>query len=206
MTTMLRLALAAIFSIAITAQADARSPHLSLNHTQKHHVVHKPSLRNAQGSVFIDVAALPAYPTEMTRQGLRQRAEPMGGRQYAPTAKYEVAESVIGGRPSGCPHRYCGCSASLRVFGRIIAELNLAANWRKFPSASPAPGMAAWRYGHVFIIESVNGDGTVIAHDGNSGGGLTRLHTVSLRGYRVVNPSGGQTFSASRYHRQMSAL
>jgi len=96
--------------------------------------------------------------------------------------------TVIGGRPSGCPHAYCGCSASLRVFGRIVPDLNLAANWGRFPSASPAPGMAAYRRGHVFIIESVNSDGTVVAHDGNSGGGLTRLHTVSLRGYRVVNP------------------
>ena len=88
------------------------------------------------------------------------------------------------------PHAYCGCSASLRVFGRIIPELNLAANWRRFPAAIAAAGMAAWRYGHVFIIESVNGDGTVVAHDGNSGHGLTRIHTVSLRGYHVVNPHG----------------
>ena len=100
------------------------------------------------------------------------------------------SEGVVGGRPAGCPHAYCGCSASLRVFGRIIPELNLAANWRRFPSAMAAAGMAAWRYGHVFIIESVNGDGTVVAHDGNSGHGLTRVHTVSLRGYRVVNPNG----------------
>jgi hypothetical protein len=97
---------------------------------------------------------------------------------------------VIGGRPAGCPYAYCGCSVSLRVFGKIIPALNLAANWLRFPSASPAPGMVAARSGHVFFIESVNSDGTVVAHDGNSGGHLTRIHTVSLRGYRVVNPHG----------------
>ena len=97
---------------------------------------------------------------------------------------------VIGGRPSGCPYQYCGCSASLRIFGKIIPSLNLAANWGRFPSANPSPGMAAYRNHHVFVIESVNSDGTVVAHDGNSGRHLTRIHTVSLRGYRVVNPHG----------------
>ena len=102
----------------------------------------------------------------------------------------ETASQVIGGRPSGCPHAFCGCSASLKVFGRIIPALNLAANWRRFPPSVPAPGMVAWRAHHVFVILAVNGDGTVVAHDGNSGHHLTRVHTVSLRGYRVVDPHG----------------
>jgi len=97
---------------------------------------------------------------------------------------------IVGGRPAGCPHAFCGCGTSLHIFGRIIPELNLAANWRRFPPAYPAPGMVAWRWGHVFAIESVNGDGTVIAYDPNSGGHRTRIHTVSLRGYHVVNPHG----------------
>lgn len=104
------------------------------------------------------------------------------------TGVHAVRNEVIGGRPSGCPHAYCGCSASLKLFGKIIPELNLAANWGRFPSAAPAPGRAAYRSGHVFVILAVNSDGTVLAHDGNSGRGLTRIHTVSLRGYRVVNP------------------
>lgn len=104
--------------------------------------------------------------------------------QTVPTRSSEV----IGGRPSGCPHAYCGCGTSLRLFGKIIPELNLARNWGKFPPAAPAPGMAAYNHRHVFAIESVNADGTVVAYDSNSGRGLTRLHTVSLRGYRVVSP------------------
>jgi hypothetical protein len=50
--------------------------------------------------------------------------------------------------------------------------------------------MVAARSGHVFVILAVNGDGTVLAHDGNSGRGLTREHVVSLRGFRVVDPHG----------------
>lgn len=98
---------------------------------------------------------------------------------------------VIGGRPAGCPRRFCGCEASIYVFGRIKPELNLALNWkRKFPRATPAPGMAAARPGHVFILIShVEADQWVV-HDGNSGGGLTRRHVRSIRGYAIVNPHG----------------
>lgn len=104
---------------------------------------------------------------------------------------------VVGGRPSGCPHAFCGCGTALHIFGRIIPELNLAANWRKFPSAQCAAGNAAWRWGHVFAIESCNGDGTAVAFDSNSGGHQTRVHTVSLRGYHVVNPQGSRQASIS---------
>jgi hypothetical protein len=101
-----------------------------------------------------------------------------------------AVESIVGGRPRGCPHAFCGCGTSLHIFGRIIPELNLAANWRRFPPAAPARGMAAWRWGHVFAIEEVLGDGEVLAYDPNSGHGRTRIHVVSLRGFHVVNPHG----------------
>jgi hypothetical protein len=101
----------------------------------------------------------------------------------------EVASTqTVGGRPSGCPRSFCGCGASLRVFGRIVPELNLAANWLRFPRATPAPGMVAARHGHVFVLEAhVQGD-TWMAYDANSGGHATRIHARSLRGYTVVNP------------------
>ena len=95
---------------------------------------------------------------------------------------------VVGGRPSGCPSSFCGCGASLRVFGRIVPGLNLAANWLRFPRTPPAPGMVAARRGHVFVLEQqVEGD-TWMAYDANSGGHATRIHARSLRGYTVVNP------------------
>ncbi|HSV14801.1 MAG TPA: hypothetical protein VLI90_11110 [Tepidisphaeraceae bacterium] len=95
---------------------------------------------------------------------------------------------VVGGRPAGCPNSFCGCGASLRVFGRIVPGLNLAANWLRFPRTAPAPGMVAARRGHVFVLEQQVAGDTWMAYDANSGGHATRIHARSLRGYTVVNP------------------
>jgi hypothetical protein len=94
----------------------------------------------------------------------------------------------VGGRPAGCPRSFCGCGAAIRVFGRIVPELNLAANWLRFPRTSPAPGMVAARRGHVFVLEQHLGGDMWMAYDANSGGHATRIHVRSLRGYAVVNP------------------
>lgn len=95
---------------------------------------------------------------------------------------------IVGGRPAGCPSSFCGCGASLRVFGRIVPGLNLASNWLRFPRTAPAPGMVAARRGHVFVLEQPLGGDTWMAYDANSGGRATRIHARSLRGYTVVNP------------------
>lgn len=98
--------------------------------------------------------------------------------------------------PAGCPETsFCGCGVSVRVFGHPVRELYLAANWRRFPSAEPASGMVAWRWGHVFYIVKMIGRGKVIAYDPNSGGHRTRIHVRALAGYRIVNP-----------HRQSASL
>ena len=101
----------------------------------------------------------------------------------------QFVPGVIGGRPQGCPFRFCGCEASLYLFNRIIPELNLAANWiRKFPRAHPAPGMAAARPGHVFVlIRQISGNEWLV-HDGNFGGHKTREHVRSIAGYVIVDP------------------
>ena len=105
--------------------------------------------------------------------------------------------SVIGRRPAGCPHAFCGCEASLYLFGQIRAELNLAANWlRNFPRTAPAPGMVAVRSHHVMVLVSPVDGNDWLVHDGNSGGGLTREHVRSLKGYVVVNPRGGMVATA----------
>jgi hypothetical protein len=125
-----------------------------------------------------------SYPREQYRRGHRVNfhrddvaAESANGR-------------VVGGRPAGCPHAFCGCGASIRVFGHIVPGLNLASNWLRFPRTAPAPGMVAARRGHVFVLEQhVEGD-TWMAYDANSGGHATRIHARSLRGYAVVNPRG----------------
>src|SRR6266566_4197656 len=103
-------------------------------------------------------------------------------------------ERVVSGRPSGCPHAFCGCEASLFRFGRIIPELNLASNWRRFPRAAPATGMAAVRSGHIMILEQHVAGDIWYVHDGNSGGHVTREHARSIAGYAIVDPSSASSF------------
>lgn len=94
--------------------------------------------------------------------------------------------------PAGCPRSlFCGCGASVRIFGRPIRDLFLAANWLRFPRTSPAPGMVAARRGHVFVLEHPLGDGRWQVYDANSGHGATRIHARSLAGYAIVNPHAG---------------
>lgn len=135
---------------------------------------------------IVDIAARPAYPLESGRIAPRSAR----GAIYE-SSGYDA--TVILPHPAGCPRRlFCGCGVSVQVFGKPIRELFLASNWRKFPRGAAAPGHVAWRQGHVFLIEEVHDDGTVTAYDANSGGGLTRRHRVSLRGYRVVDPHGAR--------------
>ena len=173
-------AIAALLFAFVSTSAQARHRHHYQHHARAHHerVVQSSATQcdnngRCVSSGFVTVSYEPA------------QEESFGyGRQ-------------AGSRPGGCRHAWCGCGSSLRVFGRIIPELNLAANWRRFPPASCASGNAAWRYGHVFIIESCNSDGTAVAYDPNSGGHVAHIHTVSLVRYHVVNPHGGRYASSS---------
>lgn len=132
---------------------------------------------------FMAFAVVCAFALTMTNADARPR-------HYR--VSYESGH-VIGGRPAGCPRRYCACALSLRIFGRIIADLNLAANWtRKFPRAGPAPDMVAARRGHAFqLISQVQGKVWRV-YDANSGRGLTRIHERSIAGYTIVNPHGSR--------------
>ncbi len=104
---------------------------------------------------------------------------------------YGGSRGKIVSHPVGCPRTaFCGCGVSVRVFGHAVRNLFLASNWFHFPRIAAAAGMVAVRNHHVFYIESANGDGTVTAYDPNSGGHQTRIHRMSLAGYRVVNPRG----------------
>ncbi|WP_458173873.1 hypothetical protein [Bradyrhizobium sp. 14AA] len=123
-------------------------------------------------------------------QAYRSTQMTVGDAAGTATAISVSGDRVIGGRPAGCPSSFCGCGAALRVFGRVVPELNLASNWLRFPRAAPAPGMVAARHGHVFVLEQHLGGDTWMAYDANSGGHATRIHARSLRGYTVVNPRG----------------
>jgi hypothetical protein len=107
-----------------------------------------------------------------------------------PRHQFRDAGMVVA-HPSGCPGTaFCGCGASIRVFGRSIPSLWLAANWFKFPRTNPAPGMVAVRMHHVMVLEADLGGGIWRVYDANSGGHATRIHGRSLAGYAIVNPHG----------------
>lgn len=112
------------------------------------------------------------------------------------TQTYADTSTRIMPHPAGCPpRRFCGCGTAQRLLGKTVTAggLAIAANWGGFPSAPCAPGMAAWRQGHVYAIEQCLPGNRVVAYDPNSGGGRTRMHVRSLAGYRIVNPHGAYT-------------
>jgi hypothetical protein len=100
--------------------------------------------------------------------------------------------TVIGGRPAGCPHNYCGCG--LRMYlGISDKRFNLAWNWaRYFPRTSAHAGAAAVRSGHVMLLESQVSGTVWMVRDYNSGRGLSRVHKRDVRGYVFVDPNAGQ--------------
>lgn len=121
----------------------------------------------------------------------RYRNVEFGAPLYPPETQRSFLRGVeiLGGRPAGCPRRFCGCGVSLKVFGRIIPDLNLAANWKRFASATPGAGTVAWRPGHVLFVEAHLGGTMYQVYDPNSGGGKIRRHVRNLAGYRFVDPS-----------------
>lgn len=146
------------------------------------------------GAVVLAASILTANACDLDNSGrtfCRETSAPSG---YARASRRQASDAhgntvIVGRRPAGCPHRYCGCEASLYLFGKIKPKLNLAANWiRLFPRTAPAPKMAAARSGHVMVLISHVSGNDWLVHDGNSGGGLTRRHVRSIRGYVVVNP------------------
>lgn len=133
------------------------------------------------------LCALISVPAE-ARHHHRHHAHRHHHVRHAHRAVVHVSETVVE-HPAGCPRRaFCGCGAAVHVFGRPVRDLWLAANWFRFPRAMPAPGMAAVRRHHVFIIEAVLDRGLVLAYDANSGHHATRIHARSIAGYVIVNP------------------
>ncbi len=167
--------LAALALVCVTSIAEARPRH--------HHA----------SVIVADPGCNIIFPCEGVQPSKR-------GQRIAEAVGFGVAQNVykeqgrvIGGRPSGCPHRFCGCGASIYLFGKIIPSLNLAANWLRFrhvPHSMAQPRMAAARRGHVMVLVRQIEGNIWLVHDSNSGGGRTRLHTRSIAGFTVVDPSG----------------
>ena len=115
----------------------------------------------------------------------------VGSAKAGPRHFISYDSGQIVAHPAGCPYTaFCGCGVSVRVFGHPVRDLFLARNWFRYPRAAPAAGrVAIFRGGgHVAYIESIEGDGTALLYDPNSGGHLTRLHRVSIAGIPVVAP------------------
>lgn len=138
---------------------------------------------------------------DMTRTLRAKRTHQRAGKRWRgpvpvprprPGVVDRITATIIGGRPSGCPHRFCGCALSIHIFGRIIPTLNLAANWGAFPRAAPSGGMVAVRRGHVFKLLAHVGGSTWKVWDANSGRGRIRIHNRSIAGHTIVNPHGGR--------------
>jgi hypothetical protein len=185
----------------------------SVNDAQAHHYhhhwkYHRHTTASVGPCMFTNGGRQICGPAVSARQG-RQRHARRDRFEYAATKwhyaaerypigrtgrRYRVADasgraSVIGGRPSGCPHAYCGCGLR-KYLGLSDTRLNLAWNWaRLFPHVSgPSAGVAAVRHHHVMYIEGRAGNGEWLVRDYNSGGGLSRVHERSVRGYVFVNP------------------
>lgn len=101
----------------------------------------------------------------------------------------QARAAVIGGRPAGCPHAYCGCGLR-KYLGIEDKSLDLAWNWtKKFPRTSPHAGAAAVRHHHVMLLVShVEGTDWVV-RDYNGGKHLSYIHERDVRGYVFVDPS-----------------
>ena len=113
------------------------------------------------------------------------------------TVSFTRNEQIIGGRPSGCPHAYCGCGARKHL-GIDDVRLNLASNWRHLYHGSQM--VAVWNH-HIAIVEQMLGNGMAVLRDYNSGSGLSRIHERSIAGATLV---GGSYNSASTVHDQTS--
>lgn len=133
------------------------------------------------GSNFL--AGIRSIRVTMTRDRSHRTARPARHRPQKDAAVIE--------HPQGCPwSKFCGCGASVHVFGHPVRNLFLAANWFRFPRALPAAGMVAVRKHHVFVLEQQLEGGIWLAWDANSGGHATRLHPRSIAGYAIVDPHG----------------
>ncbi len=192
----LSLACALVGASVVAAQARTRHVDQSIPSFDRHAIYHTGSeaIITERSARKVRHAGFKQIRKRHERER-RQRSD--APRHYAARTAIK-GEAQIVAHPAGCPSRaFCGCGASIEVFGKSIRELWLAANWFKFPKAAPAPGMVAVRRHHVFVIREVRSHNLVLAYDANSGGHRTRIHLRSLAGYTVVNPRGGSRYASA---------
>lgn len=154
-------------------------------------------------SIASPAFAIPQITIECNLQGCSDRVlsgavsvKKTSGHQHSQKSNRRTVRSSEGvsflPHPPGCPRiAFCACGASVEVFGRSIRSLWPARAWFKFPRTSPAAGMVAVRSHHVFVLKQQIEGNIWLAIDHNSGGHMSRLHAVSINGYKIVNPHSG---------------
>lgn len=171
--------MAAIFGIIAlgASKADAKTRH---HHQNRMHRVHQsvPACTyNDTGRILCMGTAPETYRTVRSKRTRTAYIDANGN------------DSVIGGRPSGCPHAYCGCGLR-KYLGLNDKSLDLAWNWAvKFPRTSATAGAAAVRHHHVMLLVSHVGGSVWTVRDYNGGRGLSYIHERDVRGYVFVTPS-----------------
>lgn len=86
-------------------------------------------------------------------------------------------------RPSGCPHRWCGCFHRMQVGSDPGPAYNLARNWANWGTDAGGPGVGVtvvWRH-HVGMIVGRDERGQWIVKSGNDGNAV-RERPRSLAG------------------------
>jgi hypothetical protein len=102
----------------------------------------------------------------------------------APGASLGIPRAVFLAHPARLSGQgVLGCGVAVRIFGRPIRELWLAANWFRFPRAAPGPGRVAVRRHHVFVLERHLVGNVWLVFDVNSGGHGTAACALD-RGFR----------------------
>jgi hypothetical protein len=189
MTVLRFMGASLLFVASFNHPAEASKGHH--RHHYSHHERHHVGDRRAADCMLTNngrrICGPAVHPTKVAKS---RRMPVRARRANARISRVAENATIIGSRPAGCPHAYCGCG--LRKFlGLTDTRLNLASNWARLFRHEPGPrvGLAAVRSGHVMYIEGQSGHGQWIIRDYNSGGGLSRIHVRSVRGYAFVNPN-----------------
>jgi len=182
-TSIMGILVVLLFLPFISSPADAY--HSRHGHYAVHEFGRQPTYRGAGECIFTNDGR--RVCNGVSGVVARSELDAAGNRAFAMID----AGSVIGSRPSGCPHSYCGCGLR-KYLGLADERFNLASNWARLMPREPGPrpGVAAVRNHHVMYIEAAAGNGQWLVRDYNSGGGLSRMHVRDVRGYMFVNPHG----------------
>lgn len=110
-------------------------------------------------------------------------------RSEARTISDANGNQVLGSRPSGCPHAWCGCGLRKHL-GLGDVRLNLAWMWAKmFPRTYAHPGAIAVRHHHVMQLVSHLGGSMWMVRSYNDYRRLGWIRPRDIRGFVLVDAS-----------------